>query len=230
MLERRYRIVVWVLLVAILGVLALILATTTHWLDPGNKGDVTTDLVTPTLAADNARVFDVAAAESQVDFVTRVYGLELQGVFPVTEGTITLEPVGDQLRVLVRLHIHVDAVDTGNAQVNELLRGVMETGDYPVAFYIATSRELVPVTEEIITFDLDGDLQVHNVAQPYSMNVTAQLVGGDMWAVATSELDLAQHDVEIPVFVGSATIELTARLQAYEVGSPDTSGASAGGD
>ncbi len=226
MLKRRYRIVMWVLMITILGVIGLIMATTTHWLDPGDKGDVTTDLVTPTPAVDNGHVFDVSAAESQVDFVTRIYGLELHGVFPVTEGTITLEPVGDQLRVLVRLHIHVDAVKTGNVQVDDLLRGVMETGDYPLAFYVASSREFVPVTQEIITFVLDGNLQVHNVAQPHTMTVTAQLVDGDMWAVATSELNLAQHDVEIPAFVGSATIELTARLQAYRVGSPEISGVS----
>ncbi len=206
-------------LVLLVGVAAVIWGSA-QWLDPGDKGDTSTDLMTPTPSTAQARVFDVSPEESQVDFVARVSGLELSGVFPVTEGTITLEPVGDELRILVRLNIHVDAMDTGNEGVNDILRGVMDTGDYPIAFYVATSRALVPVTGEVIEFDLDGDLQVHNVAQPYTMHVTAQLVGGDMEAVAVSDLDLADHDVQMPSIMGSTTIELTARLRAYEVESP----------
>ncbi|MBN1679636.1 MAG: YceI family protein [Anaerolineae bacterium] len=182
-------------------------------LDPGDKGDTSTDLVTPTLAAQTARVFEVSPQESQVDFTANIGGFDLDGVFPVRAGTITLEPVGDELRVLVRLEIHVDALDTGNAAIDRVMRAAMLTGDYPVAFYVATSRELVPVTEDVIYFDLDGELDVRNETDAYSMAVEAQLVSGDMWAVATSELDLANHGVDLP---GSTMIDLTARLQAYE--------------
>jgi len=155
-------------------------------LNPGHKGDTSTNLVTPTLAARTARVFDVSAQESQVDFETDVHGIPLKGVFPVEEGTITLEPVGSELRVLVRLNINVDAVTTGNVAVDRVLRAAMATGDYPIAFYVATSHTLVPVTEEPIQFALDGELQVHNVTHEHGMAVSAQLVGGDMQAVATS--------------------------------------------
>ncbi len=192
-------------------------AAFSHWLDPGDKGDTSTDLVTPTIAAQTARVFDVSPGESQVNFVTKVRGIELSGVFPVDAGTITLEPVGDELRVLVRLNIDVDHVDTGQPAVDRVLRGAMATGDYPLAFYVASSRDLVPVTEEQIEFLLDGELEVHNVSHVHAMAITAQLVGHDMKATATSDLDLANHGVEFPSFMGSTTIQLTARLQAYEV-------------
>ena len=161
-------------------------------------------------------VFEVSPDELQVDFTTEVRGVALEGVFPVKEGTITLEPVGNELRVLVRLNIDVDSVDTGSTMVDRVLRGAMATGDYPIAFYVASSRELVPVTEEEITFTLDGDLEVHNVAHAHSMAVKAQLIQGHMQAVATSDLDLAEHGVEFPAIVGSTVIKLTARLQAYE--------------
>lgn len=220
MFNRRFRVIAVLVFVVGLGAVLVTLSAVSQWLDPGSKGDVSTDLVTPTFAVDGVRVFKVASAESQVDFVVRAYGLELNGVFPVSEGTITLEPVGDALRVIVRLHIHVDAVQTGSDQVTALLRGVMATGDYPLAFYVASSRGLVPVTEEVITFDLDGDLDVHNVPNTHSMRVEAQLVGGDMWAVATSALDLSRHAVEMPALFGSPTIELTARLKAYEIDAP----------
>lgn len=216
MFKPRTRMLALATVLILVGAIIIVWIISSVWLDPGDKNDVSTTLVTPTLETGNARVFDVVSDQSQVDFVVRVYGVALNGVFPVTEGTITLEPVGDELRVLVRLNIHVDAVETGNEQADALLRGVMETGDYPLAFYVATSRQLVPVTEEEIAFDLDGELEVHNVVADHAMSVTAQLVGTEMWAVAISDLDLSQHNVEIPALVGSPTIELTARLQALE--------------
>ncbi len=185
-------------------------------LDPGSKNDRNTDLVTPTLATSGVRSFAVSAEESRVEFVAAVRGMSLAGVFPVERGTITLEPVGDQLRVLASLEINVNGVETANPALAPLLRAAMDTGDYPIAFYVATSRGLVPVTEEEISFELEGELDVHNVARPHDMQVRAQLVGGDMWAVATSTLDLGEHGVEFPAILGSTVIELTARLQAYE--------------
>jgi polyisoprenoid-binding protein YceI len=202
--------------IAVVIVFVMGTASYWRWLDPGHKHDTSTDLVTPTISAGTARVFEVAPAESQVDFVTEVSGIQLAGVFPVDGGTITLEPVGSELRVLVRLNINVDAVHTGNGLVDRVLRGAMATGDYPIAFYVAASRGNVPVTEEEITFMLDGKLEVHNVEHEHSMSVRAQLVGSDMWAIATSDLDLANHGVQFPAVIGSTTIQLTAHLIAYE--------------
>lgn len=212
--NRRRRAV----LVAGMAALAIILAGVAVYarmIDPGDKGDRSTDLVTPTLAALAVRTFDVQPDRSQVDFVTDVRGVPVEGVFPVKSGTITLEPEGDALRVHVYLEIDVDQVKTSDL-VTPVLRGAMKTGDYPIAFYVAEAHELVPVTEEEISFMLDGELDVHNVPAPHSMTVRAQLVGGDMWAVATSDLDLANHGVEFPALIGNSTIQLTARLEAVE--------------
>ena len=215
---RRRALVLAVLMVAVLIVCVAVVIWAGGWLDPGDKGDTTNQLSTPTPATSEALIFAVAPSESQVEFVTHVLGLELTGVFPVREGTITLVPVSpEDWRIQVRLDIDVDGVDTGNAQVDALLRGVMESGDYPLAFYVASSRDLVPVTHEVVEFVLDGDLQVHNVARSHAMSVTAQWTNGEIWAVATSDLDLADHGVEMPPLAGSSVIELTARLQAYAV-------------
>jgi polyisoprenoid-binding protein YceI len=208
-----------VLLIAVLIVITAASVAFSQWLDPGNKGDTSTDLVTPTIAAASARMFDVLPDESHVDFTVEMRGLTLDGVFPVQAGSITLEPVGDQLRVIVQLDIDVDNVETGNAGVNQILRATMATGDYPIAFYVATSHDLVPVTEEVIAFTLHGELDVHNVDAPHNMAVQAQLVGHKMWAVATSDLDLGQHGVEFPSFMGSTVIQLTANLQMVETAS-----------
>ena len=216
--SQRTRVAVVVLLALVAAAIGVTLIINT-WFDPGDKNDTTTDLVTPTIAAETARVFDVSAKESQIEFVTSVSGAEVQGVFPVEGGTITLEPVGDDLRVLVRLNIHVDAVDAGNIVVERAMRGAMTTGDYPLAFYVASSTELVPVTDEEIAFTLEGTLEVNNVPQPHSMAVRAQLVGNDMWAIATSDLDLSKHDVEFPPLISTSTIKLTAKLQSYETDS-----------
>ena len=51
------------------------------------------------------------------------------------------------------------------------------------------------------------------------MTVNAQLVDEKMWAIATSDLDLGNHGVEFPSFMGSTVIQLTARLQLVEADS-----------
>ncbi|WP_162909813.1 YceI family protein [Aggregatilinea lenta] len=205
-----------VLLLLLIIALAGVLFVTSLWLDPGDKDDRTTDLVTPTLAAQTARVFAVDAEASRVDFVAMVRGVQLKGVFPVESGTITLEPVEEDLRVLVQLNIDVDHVDTGNAAVDQILRAAMATGDYPIAFYVATSQDLVPVTEEPVSFVLDGTLDVHNVEHAHTMAVDAQVVGPEMDAIARSDLDLANHGVEFPAIFGSTAITLEAHLSAHE--------------
>lgn len=225
MTRNTRRVVVGVSVIVAVLLVAAVVYSASRWLDPGDKGDTSSDLVTPTLASASARVFDVSPVESEVEFGAKVGALEVDGVFPVRAGTITLEPVGDELRVLVRLEINVDAADTGMDAVTAVLRGAMKTGDYPIAFYVATSRELVPVTEEEIAFVLEGELQVNNVKNPHEMAVQAQLVGGEMWAVATSNLDLGQHNVEFPALIDSSTITLTAHLQAYEDASSATGAA-----
>ncbi len=204
------------LLIAVLIMITAASVAFSQWLDPGDKGDTSTDLVTPTIAAESARVFDVVPEESKVNFTVEMRGITFDGVFPVQEGSITLEPVGDQLRVIVQLDIDVNAVETGNPGLNQILRATMATGDYPVAFYVATSHDLVPVTEAEIAFTLDGELEVNNVAAAHAMTVKAQLVDHNMWAVATSDLDLGLHGVEFPSFMGSTVIKLTARLQMVE--------------
>jgi hypothetical protein len=209
---RRLLVGFAILLIIILTVLVYALS---FWFDAGNKHDTSSDLITATITAQHVRVFDVSAVESQVDFLTEVQGLTIEGTFPVQGGTISLEPVGDALRVHVYLEINVDDVKIAEI-AKPFIRHAMATGDYPIAFYVATSRALVPVTEEVITFVLDGELEVHNVAQPHSMDVEAQLVGEDMWAIATSDLDLGQHDIEFPSVFGSSTIQLTAKLFMHE--------------
>lgn len=211
-------------LIALLIIVTAAVVALSHWLDPGDKNDTSTNLVTATIAAASARVFEVLPEESQVDFTVEMRGIKFDGVFPVKEGAITLEPVGDELRVIVRLYIDVNSADTGNPGLNQVLRAAMATGDYPLAFYVATSHELVPVTEEKIRFMLDGILEVHNVEHQHSMAVEAQLVDKKMWAIATSDLDLGHHGVEFPAFMGSTVIQLTARLQVIESESINQSG------
>ncbi|HEX3050341.1 MAG TPA: YceI family protein [Aggregatilineaceae bacterium] len=218
---RRYQwLVASGIVVLIIGIGAVIVSN--QILDPGSKNDTSTDLRTPVVTIPPTYYFDVVPEQSHVDFTTEVTGLgTVEGVFPVEGGTIQLEPVGNELRVHVYLEIAVDRVEA-NGLVQLALRAAMKTGDYPLAFYVAESKELVPVTEEEIAFTLDGTLDVHNVEHAHTMTVRAQLVKGSMWAIATSDLDLADHAVEFPPPIESSTIKMTANLQAVETVKPDT--------
>ena len=209
---------------AALAILILILAAivaiwwAVRLLDPGDRGDTTPDVTPATLAPQSApaREFEVDPAASRVGFIAQVAGVGLEGTFPVRGGTIILEPVRDMLQVHVSFEIDVDGLSTSNALFDRALRAALASGDYPLAFYVAGSDGLVPVTEERVSFGLTGDLELHNVVQPHPMDVSAQVTGSTLEAVASSTLDLARHGVELPALLGSPAIDLRAVIVAHE--------------
>jgi len=207
-------------LVALASVVAGLMILAGRLLDPGDRRDTTSNVTPATLAPQSPppRVFEVDPAASKVDFTAQVAGVALEGVFPERGGTITLEPVEQQLQVHVALEIDVDGLATGNAVFDRALRAALESGDYPLAFYVAASDGRVPVTQERVVFMLTGDLQLHNVVQPHPMRVDAQVIGARLDAVATSTLDLEDHGVELPALLGSPAITLRAVIAAVEIG------------
>ena len=108
----------------------------------------------------------------------------------------------------------MDGLSTSNALFDA--RCGPRSLDYPLAFYVAGSDGLVPVTEERVSFGLTGDLELHNVVQPHPMDVSAQVTGSTLEAVASSTLDLARHGVELPALLGSPAIDLRAVIVAHE--------------
>lgn len=214
--SRRLALALLLLILASLAAVTFVVAG--DLLDPGDRHDTTPDLTPPTLAPEALlpRVFEVAAGESRVDFTAQVAGVALDGVFPVRGGTITLEPVDDALRVHARLEIDVDGLETGNAVFDQVLRAALASGDYPLAFFAATSEQLVPVTEEPVAFTLAGELELHNVVRPHAMQVDAQLRAGTIRAEAVSALNLADHGVTLPALLGSPAIDLRAVITAHE--------------
>lgn len=218
MIWTNRRLALALALVALASSLAVLMIVAGHLLDVGDRRDTTSNVTPATLAPQSLppRVFEVDPAASKVDFTAQVAGVALDGVFPVRGGTITLEPVEQQLQVHVALEIDVDGLATGNAVFDRALRAALASGDYPLAFYVASSEGRVPVTEEPVSFTLTGDLQLHNVMQPHPMRVDAQLTGAHLNAVATSTLNLADHGVALPALLGSPQIELRAEIAAVE--------------
>lgn len=213
----RRRMALVVLLLALTTLAAVILILAGHLLDTGDRRDTTPIITPPDVSGSSAaRVFEVDPAASRVDFTAQVAGLALKGVFPVRGGAITLEPVEQELQVHAALEIDVDGLATGNAVFDRALRAALTSGDYPLAFYVASSDGRVPVTEAPVAFMLTGDLQLHNVVQPHPMRVNARLTGAHLDAVAVSALNLAAHGVDLPALLGSPVIELRAEIAAVE--------------
>lgn len=220
MIWTNRRLALALALMALASVVAGLMILAGRLLDPGDRRDTTSNVTPATLAPQSPppRVFEVDPAASKVDFTAQVAGVALEGVFPVRGGTITLEPVEQQLQVHVALEIDVDGLATGNAVFDRALRAALESGDYPLAFYVAASDGRVPVTQERVVFMLTGDLQLHNVVQPHPMRVDAQVIGARLDAVATSTLNLEDHGVELPALLGSPAITLRAVIAAVETG------------
>lgn len=220
MMWNNRRLGLALLLLALASLAAVLMILAGRLLDTGDRRDTSSDVTPATVAPQSPppRVFKVDPAASKVDFTAQVAGVALKGVFPVRGGTITLEPVKQELQVHVALEIDVDGLATGNAVFDRALRAALASGDYPLAFYVASSDGRVPITEEPISFMLTGDLQLHNVVQPHPMRIDAQLAGAHLDAVATSMLNLSDHGVELPALLGSPQIELRAAITAVEAG------------
>jgi polyisoprenoid-binding protein YceI len=82
--------------------------------------------------------------------------------------------------------------------------------DYPTATFKATAIEGAPATYvegSEVSFKLIGDLTVHDVTQPVTFDVTANLAGDTLTGVATaSTLLLSEFGIEPPSFANTLTV------------------------
>ena len=169
-----------------------------------------------------ATLLTVWPAESAVAFTASALGgnLTIHGSYGVDSGRVTLQPEADALRVHAYLLIDTPSVTAGSAVIDEALKLGMETTVYPIATFDAVSTTLVPVTEESVTFTLEGTLTLHGQTQPVTMAVNpATVIDNHMEASARMQIDLADFGISLPGAVVDSEITLDVLLIA-DVDSP----------
>src|SRR5690606_8567695 len=122
----------------------------------------------------------------------------------------------DMLQVHVSFEIDVDGLSTSNALFDRALRAARASGDYPLAFYVAGSERLVPVTEARVALRLTGDLERHRGVRRPPLDESAPGACSALEALASSTPALARHGVELPALRGGPAIDLRAVIVAHE--------------
>lgn len=120
------------------------------------------------LAATLALAIDTAHSTAGFS-VAHVYVERVSGTVPIAGGTVTLQP-NSSLPVAVSATLDAVKIRTGDDDRDDALRGPdwFDTKRFPVWTFVSTGiRPSGPSS-----FELDGTLTVHGVAQPERLNVT----------------------------------------------------------
>lgn len=89
---------------------------------------------------------------------------------------------------------------------------------YPVAEFTATAIQGAPATYDAgqeVTFQLVGNLTIHEVTKNATFNVTAALSGNTITGVAETNLKLTDFNIEPPSFANTLTVadDFTIRVE-----------------
>jgi polyisoprenoid-binding protein YceI len=99
---------------------------------------------------------------------------------------------------------------------NTLRDRFLQSGQYPIATFVATGVENFPATYtegEEVTFDLVGNITIREVTQPVTWVVTATLTDGVLSGTAVAPLTMSNFGVEPPAFSNLFTVEDAFRVE-----------------
>ncbi|MFC5184204.1 YceI family protein [Actinomadura harenae] len=125
--------------------------------------------------------YTLDAGRSRLGFVARhTVGGKVRGRFSEVEGTARLD-AGDPAASRVRLTLRAESLDTGNAQRDGLVCGMLlKSGDHPVLTFVSTEVRILNES----AFRITGGLTVRGTTKPLTMDF--QVTGTDPGGVVTA--------------------------------------------
>ncbi len=99
---------------------------------------------------------------------------------------------------------------------NQLRRRGIETDSFPIATFSLTERielESVPAEEVPVTTVAVGELTLHGVARTVRVQLAGQLAGGFCVVVGSTEIVLADYDIEPPTGFSVLSIEEVGTME-----------------
>lgn len=194
----------------------------------------------PAEAPSGTRVFVIVPEESTASYIADEeffgdalpkYGIPIGtqdtvGSTQAIEGQFTLNwddlssPLGEN-----EFRVDLSTLTSDQRLRDEWLRdNGPEFATYPDAIFVAERLENAPTTYtegEEVTFQMVGQLTVHDVTQPTTFDVTASLNGDTVTGVAETTILLTDFGIEPPDFLNTLTVqnemgirvEFTAREQ-----------------
>lgn len=121
----------------------------------------------------------------------------------------------------LEITVPVDNLDTGLALRNKHLRGYLEVDKHPTAtLVVARSKLTVPANDQTTDSSATGQLTLHGVTKPLKFSYRAKRTGSDFHVQALATVDIREHDVEVPCYLGVCVdprVKLKVKFKLREV-------------
>lgn len=134
--------------------------------------------MTTVITTQEAQQFGVDAAHSNVEFIVRHLMIsKVRGRFAAVTGSVEV-PAGSDLPVSVNVDIDAASIDTREAQRDAHLRSAdfFDVENYPQIAFRSTAVEGTPAS-----FRVHGELTLHGVTRPITLEATFEGRGRDPW-------------------------------------------------
>ena len=178
---------------------------------------LTTTLLSPAFAAEEEYLIDTEGAHAFVQFRIKHLGYSwLYGRFNDFGGTFTYDEA-DPSKSQVAVTIKTASIDSNHAERDKHLRSkdFLDVGKYPEATFKSTSYEVTGPDEATLT----GDLTLHGVTKPVTIDVRQIGAGPDPWGgyrrgfEGTTTIELADFGIVKDLGPASRELELTLSVE-----------------
>jgi polyisoprenoid-binding protein YceI len=105
----------------------------------------------------------------------------------------------------VRLRVPIDSFDSGHAELDSLIRSVLQSDRYP----------FIEVEGEVRSGWLEGTITMHGVSRPLGVRIGIERSGTQLLASTSFAIDLDQFGVSAPSVGNRVAVDFVARLSAH---------------
>jgi polyisoprenoid-binding protein YceI len=178
---------------------------------------LTCALLLPSLAAADTYKIDTEGAHAFVQFRIKHLGYSwLYGRFNEFDGEFTYD-LDDPSDSKVQVTIQTASIDSNHAERDKHLRGTdfLDVDKHPEARFVSTSYKETGLNKAV----LEGDLTLHGVTKPVTIDVTKVGSGPDPWGgyrmgfEGTTEIALKDFGIDYNLGPASTHVELTLSVE-----------------
>ncbi len=169
--------------------------------------------------------FNVVSAESEVVFESKAKKESFEGRTRKVEGHVEVDPAALGNRIDFSIQVDLASLDTGMSLRNAHMRANhLETDKFPHVKFTGGKVQKASGTSlaaGALTFELEGEFDLHGVTRTISVPVEAQMDGGALRIKAKFPVSLSDHEIPRPQFLflklgetQKIRVELTLRPEA----------------
>jgi polyisoprenoid-binding protein YceI len=143
-----------------------------------------------------------ASYHAHEQLVGRTLPSEAVGTTSSVSGAIVLSPDGSVTADQSKINVDLSKLTSDESRRDNFIKGeTLQTSRYPMATFVPRQVQGLPTplpTSGQLTFQLSGDLTVHNVTRPVTWQVSAQFAGASVSGDATTTVNITDFGMSPP--------------------------------